>query len=517
MNNKKIIIISSIAALALITTSAIALPLIFNNKNDFKDDGHIEIWTTSSEKDQFFNSFKTNFVDEFNKNSEYKVELVTITPQESLASDIAIKMEAKSEVPNLFIGKGQDSIYLSKFENDFVQLSNMDDYTDSVVLDNYSYYFDDYQEKNIKPYAPLMINGEVLYINELQMQSFISFVLDNSLLEVDNEFQNLFDYSESETYNNYFDIELISSNATLDNFKLKYSNTLSVDLFESWEGVIDLSMLIKSLFSDDSIYSFGIDRDVSAAMYLTFNAVGNSYDDWMFNNENDLNFIESTISQNAYSNFVDSYQYLIDEGVMWVRENDNTNPTGPFVNDELTMFVGANFNSKYLNSEDENKIQYDESVITMAPNRLMNDSDDKFVYTKPKTINGLKFGTNEDEVTGNFIDFTLSKLNSDYDFFINEGYLPPISTKENFLEFANFINDDSNFVGSNEKTISLIKSLRMTTASIIESFDDPNMVIFDVPQLETTTLFEELLFESNRMNNGEEAVEYLINQLEVNA
>ncbi len=382
-NKKNLFITSIVSIFGFVTLSAIIIPLLLNNKDDFKHDKIIEIWTTNSEKDQFFNSFNEKFVNEFNKNSDYEVKLVTISPQNSLASDIAIKMEAKGKVPNLFIGIGQDSIYLSEYENNFVSLLNIEDYTDSLVLDNYEYYYDEFQQKNIKPFAPLMINGEALYINNLQMNSFIKFVENNSLFIIDDSFKLIFSYNSSLVENEYFSNEKIIDNNVLNYFTNKYSS-LNKNIFNSFEGLIDLSRLIHSLLIDDTKYSIGFDNDVSAAQYLTFNYVDNNFDDWMFNTSNDLNFIDSEKSQDAYSKFVDSFQFLVNEGDMWIRENNNTNPTLPFINDELTMFIGANFNAKYVNSELEDQIQYDETTIIKTPKKILTNQKKNLHSLKQK-------------------------------------------------------------------------------------------------------------------------------------
>ncbi len=518
MANKKIIIGTSIASVAIITTSLIVVPIVFNKREDFKNDGVIEIWTTNSEKDQFYNSFNDQFINEFNKTSEYKVEMVTVTPQESLAADIAIKMGAKDKVPNLFIGKPGDSVYLIDEENDFAKLMDITDYSDSLILDNYIPLYDDYQDSEIIPFAPLMVNGEALYINKLQMNSFIKYIESTTSIIVMDEFKSLFDYSEAEEYNIYFDESKVTSNTILDDFNVKYSSTIDETIFDSVEGVVDLSRLIKSLFLDEyqTNNTLGFDNDVSSAEYMTYNYVGNDFEKWFFNTKNETNFVDSIEAQDTYSLFVDAYQSLIDEGVMWVRENDSTNPTGPFINDELTMFIGANFNAKYINSTTEENLQYDESVIIGAPRKVMSSQTEEYVFLKSKTLNAISLGSEEDEVAGEFVDFVLSGLNTDYDFYIDEGYLPPITNIDDFRSFTEYINNESNFIDADAKKQNLVSSLRATSNSILEGLETGEVSMFEVPQLKTTLIFESLIFEANRMHSGEEAVDYIIDQIKAN-
>lgn len=518
MKNKKTISIISVLVLLLAAVIiGITVSLVLNNKNNFKDDKKIEIWTTNSEKDQFFNSFKTQFVDEYNKTSDYEVELITITPQESLASDLAIKMDAKAKVPNIFIGKGSEAIFLANHENDFIKLMNVQDYLSEDSLKTVSYYQDKFQGKEIKPYTPLMVNGEALFINKNQMNEFLYLLSKNDII-ISEELKKATDYSSYSYVSKYFN-ETITLTTE---FKTKYPE-INLETFSSFEGIIDLALTIDNNFKDDGDtsedYSFALDNDVSASEYITYNFLGNNLDDWFFNTDNETNFLVNTKIQNAYSNYVDLLHKYTNDGVMWLRTDGNTNPTVPYLQDDLTMFVGANSNAKYIESDGDASyvLKYDDSLILPPPTKVMADSEKKFVFLKPKTLNALEFGTDEDAETGKFLNYVMTNINSDYSFYLNEGYLPQFNSKSDFDSFESYINDDSNFTDYSEKQTKLLESLKSTSTILGKSFDDENIDQFAIPYLDTTQLIEDLLFEANRKDSGDEAVAYLISQINVNS
>lgn len=515
MKNKKTIgIVSMLALFSAVVIVGIAVPLALNNKNDFKNDKKIEIWTTNSEKDQFFNSFKSQFVDEYNKTSDYKVELVTVTPQESLSSDLAIKMDAKAKLPNIYIGKGSEAIFLAQHENDFIKLMNLEDYFPEDSLQTVSYYNDKYQGKEIKPYMPLMVKGESLFLNKNQMNEFIS-KLPEAGVNIGDDLIKATGFDKTIDYGDvYF-------NSTLE-LSSDFYKEINLETLSSYEGIIKLSNEIDNNFKDDEDtsedYAFALDYDEQSAEYITYNYLNNNFDDWFFNSENPTNFLDNKNIQNAYGLYVDALQKYTDAGMMWLRTDSDTNPTVPYLQDDLTMFVGSNSNAKYIESDGDSSyvLKYDDSIILPPPTKVMADSEKEFVYSTPKTLNAFEFGSDEDEETGKFLNYVMTNINSDYSFYLNEGYLPQFNSIEDFNNFESYINDESNFEDYSAKQWKLLEALRSNSSVFKESLNNENFDQFSIPYLDTTELFEELIFEANRKDTGDEAVQHLITQLNVN-
>ncbi len=492
-----------------------------NGKNKYKDDGIIEIWTTSNPQDLFYIDFNKYFIDDFNetygKENNIKVKMTTITPEVSIGSDIAIKMISNDKVPNLFIGKPEDSVSLIGSEKSSY-LYDLNDINTSEVMDDVSPVFDEKQGKYIKPYFPLMQSGEDLYINNEHMCQVISFLESNNILHFSDEFKNQFfeEKIESKLNMSLNDIDNNSLNFIKETF-LK-EGKVSLDIFDSYDGVFAFASLMDSIIVNEDVNTFAFDQDLSSTYYLTFNAVKNNYDDWLFNSDDDMNFVKNKNAQNAYQFFLDEVLKYKDS--MWFRKTLNTNPTTPFDNCKLSMFVGANFNSKYINSSKLEQIQYNEVSILAPPTSIFNNQNNKFVFANPKTLIPIKFSIDEtlkeDIATKEFLNFVGKKLFSNYDFFVNEGYLPPKTNEQEFNDFNDYI-QNIDLDKETDKQKSLDKALQSTSKVIDESFKEDNFDYFTIPQVRTTKIFNTIITEANKSywdSDGDfDAVGYVIKQL----
>ena len=521
-HNIKVIVISlSIGAILVTVITVILVSFFTNGKNKYKDDNVIELWTTNQPRDIFYNDFQSEFIDEFNstygEENDITVKMISVSPETSMGQDIGIKMMANDKVPNLFIGIPEDSISLLDSEKS-TYIYDLNDITDSDVMDSVSKVYDDQQDKYIKPYFPMMQSGEVLYINNEHMWQIISFLEENNILNFSKEFKDQFFEEEIE-----FNLDMSTDNINNESLTFIKDNFLSggeveMSIFDSYDGIFALESLMNSIITNDDIDTFAFDYDLNSTYYLTFNEVKNNYDDWMFNSTNDRNFITCKKVQNAYQLFLDTTLKYKD--TMWFRKSITAFP--PFSNSLLSMFVGKDFNSKYMNSSIPEEIQFDEVSILRPPTKIRKNQRKNFSYLSTKTLVPIKFTmderSKEDIATKAFINFVNNKLFSNYDFFIKEGYLPPKTNEESFTKFNDYI-QNIDLDKEEPKQKSLDKALQGTSEIAEETFINDSFDSFFIPQVKTTKLFDTIIQEANHSyweSDGEfDAIGYVINQLKI--
>lgn len=513
--NKKAIFATVISIIAI----AVIVPSIFfgisGNEQKWKNDGVIEIWTTNDDNDLLFKKIKENFVDTFNEeNTDTEVVLKTISVTDTLGSDIKLRMEAGAEVPNVFIGVPGDSIELVGFGKDTYVFDSAD-LLSKEMLQGIIPIYDKTQGRDIRPYAPFLDAGESLFINKELMHKAI-----NSMESVkfSKEFIDEFKITKNDT-----DYSVISQPNTMTiNMLNSYDEGqgISLNIFESYEGLEILTNAINQMYGDQ-FFTFGFDKDVRAAYYTTFNIVENNYDNWLMNSKNKFNFIDSKKSQDSFQEFINFMKRNKDK--MWLRETLGTNPTGPFLNHELLMFTGANFNAKYMNSEIDQGLQYRDYSALPAPKKWKKDQEKEFSFMYTKSLNPIKFseyGDNkEDQTVIKFFDHVYSSL--EFEMFLDLAYIPVKTSVDTYQDYYNYISQQfsEELWIENPKKASVTQSLMKTLETIVSGEGNDNHDLLLEPATRSSTIFNNAMFQAVRRSindPGFDPIGFMINQLETN-
>lgn len=512
---------ASIASIALIT-AGIVTPFVYfaaMPKDEWKNDGVINIWLREDPTGSFYTEFSKWFVEPFNEeiaDTGYEVVMTPVTSESSLGSDIGLKMQAGAEVPNMFYGTPQDTLDLLQYEGN-VYVYDMTELLPEEVSKDIIKVYSEAQDKYIIPYAPFANSSNLLFVDGVLMNELITEVNSSNVgFTFDTDFVNYFDkesYSpEGENIYTVGESKPVSSlkvtNTNVDTSKLEEINNgstvISMDIFNTYEGVIVLADLINQAFNNDEEqlgYLFAFDHDEESAFYITYNLVNNNFEDWIINEEDEANFLHSQEAQDAVMHYYDSMKWMYDEDFLWLRENSNTNPTGELVNHNILMFDGRNYNAKYIDMPEEGYLQYEEVAYIPAPTKVNSDIEKEFGYLSPKSWNAIQFsedGTSEEDlITAEFIKYIYENIS--FEMFIEIGYLPPITSETTMEEFQAYLedwiidNEDQDGTKKYSVTESLLASLENLTRSYEENFD-----ILYMPTTETFNIYEDSFFTITR-------------------
>lgn len=511
------LLIISVAFVSCISV-AIAVPLAINSNKSpsYVDDGVIEIWTNWSPIDGSYNMFKETFVDEFNKkyqSENIRVELVTISSEdETLAQTVSKKLSAGAKSPNIVLGSPSDSIMfidkskdVSLYSLDKILVSSEYDYIKDSIQKIYS----SNQKEYIIPYAPFLNSGEVLYINSQIMQEFLNDVISSSEYKIEEEFMTSLSKSSGlgndiDNYN-FKPVTNIENNLKiidLDN----NSEITKEEMFGSYKNIFELGKIFTKSYNgpndkkdtssieinnqSSNLSFFDIDNPTNTTMYSIFSLVDDSWNDWLSSETNELNMLTNKKTEEAINEF---YLIVSDSADLLVAD-PVTPPTVPFVNNDLLMFVGANFNSKYLNDDTKGNIQYDEFIMVPAPTKFGN-SNGEYTFTYSKSLVPFKFNydnaSKENEYTAKFIEYVFDNI--DYEYYSNTGYLPNLNSEisDEYIKYLESISSNSSMQTNKEE--SLANSLLITTKSIKEVLGSSDGSMFVEPVNKSIPYIEQVI------------------------
>lgn len=539
---KKAKLYTSVTSMALIIVGIITPFIYFATmpSSEWKNDGTINIWLKDDPMGVFYTQFEELFVEPFNEEIEdtgYEVVMTSVTPENSLGDDIGLKMSAGAEVPNIFYGDPSDTLDLLQYEGD-VYVYDMTELIPETISSDVLKVYSEEQGKYITPYAPFSNSSNVLFVDGVLMNEIINEVNSSNVgFTFSADFVEYFDREEFSTENEIIytsngdkpvsDLEVTNTN--VDTSKLEEINNgstvIDMKIFESYEGVIVLADLLNQTFNKNKEqieYMFAFDHHEESAFYLTYNLVGNDYDNWIISEENEANLIESVAAQEAVMKYYDLMKYMNDEDFLWVRENGTTNPTTPFVNHSLLMFDGKNYNAKYIDMPEEGYLQYEEVAYVPAPTKVESESTKEFSYLVTKSLNVIQFsddGTSgEDIVTAEFIKYVYENIN--YEMFVQIGYLPPITSNTTMIDFKIYLDqwliDNEELDGTKEYSVA--ESLSASLVNLIRTEEEDFDLLY-MPITNTYNIYKDSFFTlTQKYIEGEvdDPVQEMINDLNTN-
>ncbi|NQX83993.1 MAG: hypothetical protein HRS57_02240 [Mycoplasmataceae bacterium] len=498
---------------------AIAVPLALNSNKSpsYAEDGVIEIWTNWSPIDGSYNMFKETFVDEFNKeyqSENIRVELVTVSSEdETLAQTVSKKLSAGAKSPNIVLGNPSDSIMFIDKSNDAsiysleeILVSSEYDYIKDSIQKIYSSNQDEY----IIPYAPFLNSGEVLYINSQIMYEFLSDVINKkSTYHIEPGFMDSLLKSNGVAINiDNYDFKAVTNiDGNLQNIDLDGNNEITKEeMFGSYKNIFELGKIFLESYNgpngkkdtssieindqSSNLSFFDIDNPTNTTMYSIFSLVDDSWNDWLSSETNELNMLTDEKTKNAINEF---YLNISNNADLLIADPVNP-PTVPFVNNDLLMFVGANFNSKYLSDNTKENVQYDEFIMIPAPTKFGN-TNGKYTFTYSKSLVPFKFNydnaSKENEYTAKFIKYVFDNI--DYEYYSNTGYLPNLNSEisDEYIKYLENISSDSSIQTS--KAESLANSLLITTTSIREVLASSDGSMFVEPVNKSIPYIEQVI------------------------